>query len=132
LLIWRAGLKCGKRRLEVKLNEFVARRGVTMYDAELQSRWSTEVLCMNNEKRKHEKAVNKIDNAVRKALDKGVSKKVIEDTVGQAIVKAIEAVAAKKAAVKKTPSKKSPAKKAVGKRAVAKKAPVDEAVPKPV
>jgi hypothetical protein len=30
---------------------------------------------MNNKERKHEKAVKKIEVAVRKALDKGVSKK---------------------------------------------------------
>ena len=49
---------------------------------------------MTNEERKREKAVKKIETAVRKALGKGVSKKEIEDTVGQAIVEATEKVAA--------------------------------------
>jgi len=46
-------------------------------------------------------------------VNKGVSKSVIEDTVGQVIVKATEKVAAKKAGVKKTPAKQAPAGEAV-------------------
>ena len=38
---------------------------------------------MTNEERKRERAVKKIKTAVRKAVGKGVSKKEIEDTVGQ-------------------------------------------------
>jgi hypothetical protein len=78
---------------------------------------------MTNEERKRDKAVKKIETAVRKALGKGVSKKEIEDTVGQAIVEATEKVAAKKAAVKRTLTKEAPEK-----RAVVKKAPVKKVV----
>ena len=56
-------------------------------------------------------------------MGKGVSKKVIEDTVGQAIVKATEKVAATKAPVKRTLAKDAPRKKVVPK-----KAPAEEAV----
>src|ERR1017187_7941766 len=80
-------------------------------------------LSMTNEERKRDKAVKKIETAVRKALGKGVSKKEIEDTVGQAIVEATEKVAAKKAAVKRTLTKEAPEK-----RAVVKKAPVKKVV----
>ena len=82
---------------------------------------------MTNKERKHEKAVKKIEVAVRKALDKGVSKKVVEDTVGQAIVNATEKGVAKKTTVKKTPAKKTPVK-----MAVAKKASAEMAVAKPI
>ncbi len=82
---------------------------------------------MTNEERKREKAVKKIETAVRKALGKGVSKKAIEDTVGQAIVEATEKVAAKKAAVNRTLAKEAPAKKAVAWKAPAKKAVPKEA-----
>jgi hypothetical protein len=83
---------------------------------------------MTNEERKREKAVKKIESAVRKAVGKGASKKEIEDTVGQAIVEATEKVAAKKA--KEAPVKRAVAKKAPVKKAVAKKAPVKKAVVK--
>src|SRR5664280_2433378 len=89
-------------------------------------------LSMTNEARKREKAVKKIETAVRKAVGKGVSQKVVEDTVGQAIAKATEKVAAKKEAVKKTPAKEAPAKKAVAKKAPAKKAVVKKAPVKKV
>jgi hypothetical protein len=75
---------------------------------------------MTNEERKREKAVKKIESAVRKAVGKGASKKEIEDTVGQAIVEATEKVAAKKA--KEAPVKRAVVKKAPVKKAVAKKA----------
>jgi hypothetical protein len=77
---------------------------------------------MTNEERKRKKAIKKIGIAVRKAVNKGVSQKVVEDTFGRAIAKATGKVAAKKEAVKKTPAKETPAKKTVAKKAPAKKA----------
>src|SRR5450631_2509178 len=65
-------------------------------------------LSMTSEERKRTKAVKKIGIAVRKAVDKGVGQKVVEDTVRQAIAKATEKVAAKKEAVKKTPPRPRP------------------------
>ena len=85
---------------------------------------------MTNEERKREKAVKKIEAAFRKAVGKGVSKRAIEDTVGQAIIEATEKVAAKKAAVNRTLAKKAPAKKAVAKKAPAKKAVAKKALAK--
>jgi hypothetical protein len=79
-------------------------------------------LNMTNKERKHEKAIKKIETAVKKAIGKGVSKKAIEDTVELAIVQATEIVPGKKMAVHKTLAKKSLAKKVVPKKTPAKKA----------
>src|ERR1700751_585648 len=92
-------------------------------------------LSMANEERKREKAVKKIEAAVRKAMGKGVSRKVIEDTVGQALVKTVDNVPAKKTAVKRSPATEAPAKKSAAEqapatKAVAKKAPAKAVVKK--
>jgi hypothetical protein len=52
---------------------------------------------MSNETRKKEKAVRKLDKAVRKAVDKGVSQSVVESTVDAAITKAAKVPAKKPA-----------------------------------
>jgi hypothetical protein len=87
---------------------------------------------MTNEERKREKAVKRIETAVKKAVGKGVSKKVIEDRVGLAIVEATDKVAAKKVAANGKLAKKAPRKKTAAKKVVAKKAPAKKAVAKKV
>jgi hypothetical protein len=72
---------------------------------------------MTKEARKKEKAVKKIDRAVRKAVDKGVSQTAVEKTVQAAITKVSKKRVPKKAAtasrgekpsLKKLPGKTRP------------------------
>jgi len=87
-------------------------------------------LSMTNKERKHEKAVKKIETAVRKAVARGVSGREIEGAVGHAIVQATEKVAAKKAAAMRTltaPVEKVVTEKVPVEKVVAKKAPVKKA-----
>ncbi len=78
---------------------------------------------MTNDERKRKEAV-------RKALQKGVSKKVVEDTSGQAMIYATKKAAAKNVISKKTSVKGAPAKQASSRKATAEKAPAKEVVPR--
>jgi hypothetical protein len=84
---------------------------------------------MTSETRKHEKAVKKIETAVRKALEKGISTKVVNDTVSQ-LIDTMEKATATKPAIHIRPARKAPAKKVPVKRASAKRVSAKKAVAK--